>query len=57
MSQICTPLDYRITKGSEKLQHVYCLKGACRTYGGQKRHIQDFGGETSGKETTRKAKA
>ena len=27
------------------------MGGACRTYGGEERYIQGFGGETSGKET------
>ena len=28
------------------------MGGACSMYEGQKRHIQGFGGETGGKETT-----
>jgi hypothetical protein len=33
------------------------LAGACGTYGGGERCIQDFGGETRGKETTWKTEA
>jgi len=28
------------------------MNGACSMYGGEERHIQGFGGETLGKETT-----
>jgi len=28
------------------------MGGVCSTYGGKERHIQGFGGETWGKETT-----
>jgi hypothetical protein len=31
--------------------------GACNMYGGEERRIQGFGGETSGKETTRETQA
>jgi len=30
---------------------------ACSTYGGEKSHVEDFGGETWGKETTCKTQA
>ena len=30
---------------------------ACSTYGGKKRHVKDFGGDTLGKETTCKTQA
>jgi len=30
------------------------MGGSCGTYGGRERYIQGFGGETWGKETTRK---
>jgi hypothetical protein len=50
---------------NEELNDLYCssnivrviiekneMGGACRAYGGEKRRIKDFGGETRGKETT-----
>jgi hypothetical protein len=51
---------------NEELSGLYCspniirvkkienneMGGACSTYGGEERRIQDFGGETWGKETT-----
>ena len=33
------------------------MGGACSAYGGKKRHIQGFGGETLGKETTLETQA
>jgi hypothetical protein len=33
------------------------MDGACSAYGGEERHIQGFGGETLGKETTWKIQA
>jgi len=33
------------------------MGGACSTYGGEERHIQGFGGEKWGKETTGETQA
>jgi len=33
------------------------MSGTCSTYGVEERHVQGFGGETCGKETTRETQA
>jgi len=45
---ISTPHKYYLSDQIEK----NAMGGTCRTYGGEERWIQGFGGETWGKETT-----
>ena len=47
---ICTP--HPVCSGDQMEKNE--VSEACSTYGGEKRCIQGFGGETQGKETTLK---
>jgi len=50
---ICTPHKYYLGVQIEKNE----IGGACSTYGGEEKCIQDVGGKTGGKETSWKTEA